>query len=198
MTDEYFKQQTEQFLSFESDNEKWKDGQRRFLTKYFLDYDKSLKILDVACGDGVGLSWFKENEFKDVYGVDFSPKKVERALEYKFPVFEENFHNLSFDDNIFDIVYSSHTLEHSNNPTLALKEWSRVMKPDGTFILVLPYPDTGHDIGHLGKFELKTTQAKDKAEGLCEFLTSNGFEIISKEFDDFRQPEVWLILKKKQ
>jgi SAM-dependent methyltransferase len=45
----------------------------------------------------------------------------------------------------YDFVISSHTLEHSANPLLALSEWRRVLKPGGTLFLVLPHKDGTFD-----------------------------------------------------
>ncbi len=42
-------------------------------------------------------------------------------------------------DSTYDVVLSSHNLEHFANPIKALKEWQRVLKPDGALVLVLPY-----------------------------------------------------------
>jgi SAM-dependent methyltransferase len=42
-------------------------------------------------------------------------------------------------DSTYDVVLSSHSLEHFANPVKALKEWSRVLKPSGALVLVLPY-----------------------------------------------------------
>jgi SAM-dependent methyltransferase len=42
-------------------------------------------------------------------------------------------------DDSYDFILSSHSLEHSANPVKALKEWSRVTKPGGAIILVLPH-----------------------------------------------------------
>jgi SAM-dependent methyltransferase len=39
----------------------------------------------------------------------------------------------------YDFVLSSHNLEHFANPVKALKEWQRVLRPGGSFILVLPH-----------------------------------------------------------
>lgn len=41
-------------------------------------------------------------------------------------------------DRKYDFVLSSHCLEHTSNPTKALKEWSRVVKPGGPVIVLLP------------------------------------------------------------
>ena len=41
----------------------------------------------------------------------------------------------------FDFVYSSHLLEHFENPGLTLRRWYEVLKPKGYFILVVPHRD---------------------------------------------------------
>lgn len=41
-------------------------------------------------------------------------------------------------DHRYDFVLSSHSLEHTANPIRALKEWMRVVKPNGAIIIVLP------------------------------------------------------------
>jgi SAM-dependent methyltransferase len=40
--------------------------------------------------------------------------------------------------NSYDFVLSSHTIEHTANPLRALQEWRRVLKPQGTLVLVVP------------------------------------------------------------
>jgi SAM-dependent methyltransferase len=45
----------------------------------------------------------------------------------------------SIADDSYDCVLSSHNLEHFANPVKALYEWKRVLRPNGTLILVLPY-----------------------------------------------------------
>jgi SAM-dependent methyltransferase len=46
----------------------------------------------------------------------------------------------------YDFVLSSHMLEHTANPILALSEWRRLLKDDGTLVLVLP--DKRHTFDH--------------------------------------------------
>ena len=41
-------------------------------------------------------------------------------------------------DHRYDLVLSSHCLEHVANPLAALREWRRVTRPDGRLVLVLP------------------------------------------------------------
>ena len=42
-------------------------------------------------------------------------------------------------DGEYDFIASCHALEHCANPIRALKEWRRVLKRDGWFVLVLPH-----------------------------------------------------------
>lgn len=44
-------------------------------------------------------------------------------------------------DGAFDFVYSSHTLEHIEEPDAALREWGRVVKAGGFLILYVPHRD---------------------------------------------------------
>jgi len=44
-------------------------------------------------------------------------------------------------DNTYDFVYSSHTIEHLPDPSIAIKNWFRVVKPGGYLIIYLPHRD---------------------------------------------------------
>ena len=46
-----------------------------------------------------------------------------------------------FGSQSMDFVYSSHLLEHMEDPAAALKEWYRLVKPGGYLILYLPHED---------------------------------------------------------
>ncbi len=45
----------------------------------------------------------------------------------------------------YDFVLSSHVLEHIANPIKALKEWTRVLRPGGILLLVVPHKDGTFD-----------------------------------------------------
>jgi SAM-dependent methyltransferase len=45
----------------------------------------------------------------------------------------------------YDFVLSSHTLEHTANPILALREWLRVLKTNGVIVLALPHKEGTFD-----------------------------------------------------
>lgn len=45
----------------------------------------------------------------------------------------------------YDLVLSSHTLEHVANPLRALSEWKRVLRDDGCLVLVVPHLENTFD-----------------------------------------------------
>jgi SAM-dependent methyltransferase len=45
------------------------------------------------------------------------------------------------EDKTHDFVYPSHTLEHMQDPAVALQNWWRVVKPGGFLILYIPDRD---------------------------------------------------------
>ena len=152
-------------------------------------------ILDCACGDGVGLRVFKELGFKIVAGVEYDEEKADKASETGCPVYNYDFHNLTPLLFTYDVVYSSHSLEHALYPDIVLREFHRVLEPNGVLFLVLPFPDTGTLEAHVAK-EILGTVEDDGGAKVVAYIESMGFELINKQFDSFREPEIWLTFKK--
>lgn len=196
--DKYIYLQTKKYQSHESENEHWAEGQERYIKREFSDIDRHAFILDIACGDGIGMKIFKEMGFKNVIGVELADEKIEKALSFGFLVLKADMHNLKmFNGNQFDVIYSSHTLEHAYNPVMVLKEFYRILKNDGILKIVLPYPDINreNDEAHGGKYELHTN-VDDDGKSVIAVFESQGFILLDKKFDTFREPEIWLTLKK--
>jgi ubiquinone/menaquinone biosynthesis C-methylase UbiE len=49
--------------------------------------------------------------------------------------------NLPFDNNSQDFVINSHVIEHMPNTIKALKEWHRIVKPNGIVFIICPKRD---------------------------------------------------------
>lgn len=194
---DYLALQKNKYHSFESRDLKWKQGQEFYCQKMFLDIPKNTKIADIACGDGVGLKWFKDNGFTDITGVELNTKKAFKAIEAtEYKVIIADMHDLSeIASNGFDIVYSSHTLEHAYFPSKVITEFYRILKPNGLLHVVLPYPDSGTEEAHGGKFELGTN-IEDNGKTVAAYFSKHRFNLISKCFDSYREPEIWLTFKK--
>ncbi|HTF69598.1 MAG TPA: class I SAM-dependent methyltransferase [Edaphobacter sp.] len=63
----------------------------------------------------------------------FNPKKATGNT-----IFCDGSDLVDVQNSSFDVILSAHNLEHFANPVKALKEWQRVLKPNGALILVLP------------------------------------------------------------
>ena len=188
----YLKLQVSKYLSHELENEHWSAGQARYINREFSDIDRSSKILDISCGDGVGLKVFRELGFTDVTGFEYAEEKANLARRFGYPVYDGDFHDLSiFGSNSFDLIYSSHSLEHALFPVKVMGEFYRILKGGGTLKLVLPFPDVGPLDAHVAKVELGTDLDDGGEKVLC-FVRNQGFEIINYVFDDYREVEIWI------
>jgi len=91
-----------------------------------------IKILNIGCGENKEISFLNLNEECEQVNVDVRPE-VSPDIICDARV-------LPFEDSSFDIIYSSHTLEHfgRNEIFKTLKEWYRVLKKDGEFWIIVP------------------------------------------------------------
>ncbi|PIP15084.1 hypothetical protein COW98_01770 [Candidatus Roizmanbacteria bacterium CG22_combo_CG10-13_8_21_14_all_35_9] len=195
---QYKKQQLTDYCSFESENQKWETGQERYIKKSFCKIPRDFMIADIACGDGIGLRQFKKLGFKNIIGVDFNQKKISIAKKVGYKVVKADMHKLIFfKDNTFDIIYSSHTLEHAFRPAKVIKEFYRIMKIGGMLYVILPYPDTNflNEEAHGSKYELGLN-INDKGKTLKNYFKKYSFECINTQFDSYREPEIWLKFRK--
>jgi SAM-dependent methyltransferase len=81
-------------------------------------------ILDVGAGP---------NKYPGSISIDFNPKTPADI------VWDLNNYPWPLPDSEFDLVYSSHCLEHLYNPIQAIEEIHRILKPKGRFILKVPH-----------------------------------------------------------
>ncbi|MGN2244811.1 class I SAM-dependent methyltransferase [Frateuria sp. GZRR33] len=97
-------------------------------------------VLDVACGTGEWLSYFREHGARVVAGIDLSERAID-ACRRRLP--EGEFHcgtaeTLPFAAAAFDIVTCMGSLEHFLDKPAALLEMRRVLKPGGLIVLLVP------------------------------------------------------------
>ncbi len=91
-------------------------------------------LLDLGCGAGENSVYFATKGARCV-AADYSPGMVDVALklaEANGVAVEGkvvNAMDIAFPDNTFDIVYASNLLHHIPNPTIAIQEMHRVLKP---------------------------------------------------------------------
>jgi ubiquinone/menaquinone biosynthesis C-methylase UbiE len=108
-------------------------------------FDKYVKtdhlILEGGCGKGHWVTWFA-NRGNRVVGLDFSARTLSELADNRanLELTAGNVNALPFDDNSFDIYYSGGVVEHFEAGCgEALDEARRVIRPDGTLLLSVPY-----------------------------------------------------------
>jgi len=202
--DDYVNYQTKNGLSFEKDQQEWIDGQRKCIENKFLKFDRNLRILDICCGDGRGLQKFKELGFTDVTGVEISDEKIKFAKEFGYKVIKQDICCGPFElGEKYDIIYSSHTIEHVLNPGYTIKNIVKFLKDDGIFFLILPYTDVDasnplndHRFKiHCGVVPLGL-HVPDNGVTTSNIIKSMGLNIVNIEFHNYREPEIHLTIKK--
>lgn len=123
---------------------------------------RSLRILDVGCGDGVITRRLHEAFPEEtIEAVDADPVRLERAraacagVTFRL----EDAGTLPYDTGAFDIVLCHHVLEHVEDDRRLLNECHRVLVPGGLLVLGIP-----HEGGVIGRV-LRSLHRKMYAEG---------------------------------
>lgn len=103
---------------------------------------KSKKVLEIGCGVGAdGIEFALAGA--DYTGIDASQKSLELAKKnFQFNKMKANLEladaeNLPFSNDIFDFVYSWGVLHHTPDMEKAINEVYRVLKPGGSFCIML-------------------------------------------------------------
>jgi SAM-dependent methyltransferase len=82
-------------------------------------------VLCVGCRNALELDWFRSRGFEDVVGIDVFSQRAD--------ILVMDMHEMSFEDGSFDVVYASHSLEHSYDVGQVVREIARVGR-DGAVV----------------------------------------------------------------
>lgn len=147
-----------------------------FLKKYFKE--NRIKVLDLGCGTGGVINSIKTPAF--VYGVDKSERALKLARKRGLKnLLKHDFSKsrLPLKDSSFDVILALDVLEHLKKPSNVLKEISRVLKPEGVLIVVVPsykflwsYWDV--ILGHHTRYSKKEIRSLLKKEGYYTLYSS--------------------------
>lgn len=99
------------------------------------------KLLDLACGDGLDLSYYKKFT-NHLYGLDASAELVKIAQQ-KNPganIQVGLFESIPFADNYFDVVVSKYAIQTSRNLNPIISEIHRILKPGGVMMYLVTHP----------------------------------------------------------
>jgi cyclopropane fatty-acyl-phospholipid synthase-like methyltransferase len=104
------------------------------------------KILDIGFGNGYLIKkLFKKGIPVNVYGIEISKDMLHKvtAINEQYisnktlQLFLENINKTSFEENLFDKIYTVNTIYFWGELEKSFSEIKRIMKPDGIFINVI-------------------------------------------------------------
>lgn len=169
--------------------DKW-DGQK-FIDALELSNDKD--VLEIGIGTG-RIAVKTASRCATLYGIDVSPKTIDRAKE-----------NLSFTDNVefvlgdyldygfntkFDIIYSSLTLLHIENKQAFFNKVYADLKPNGKFVLSI---DDNNQDDYLDMGEYKIRVYPDNSEDTKAGILAANLKII--DFIETEFAHIFVCLK---
>lgn len=129
--------------SYQSQKDYWnkvaydKEFTTPFQIQLFSEFvSKQDKVLDIGCGYGRTLNELSTQGFKNLYGIDFSQKMIERGkTDYpNLNLSQQNNKNIPFEDNTFDAIILFAVLTciiNDDDQTFLFDEIKRVLKPNG-------------------------------------------------------------------
>jgi len=146
-----------------------------------VDIKNGAKILDVGCKHAFLCDFLAEKEINcDYHGLDISEKVIE-SVKHKKGAFQtcDIMKGLPFENRQFDYIFCLEVLEHVENPTFLLNQFSRVLKNDGVLLLSVPNPYNWIDViaelfgfpdteGHIMSFAF---------QNICRLLDFCGFKV---------------------
>ena len=100
-------------------------------------------ILDAGCGQGFASTYLVKKYNCRVIGITIVPFEIMKArrLAEKLMVSSQieyrlmDYSNTEFEDNTFDSIYAMESLVHSPDANATLKEFLRILKPEGTLAI---------------------------------------------------------------
>ena len=99
---------------------------------------RAARILDIATGQGYLLRHLQKAGFSNFTCVDIDDQQFREDKAVNHFVNADVNQPLPFADGSFDLVISSETIEHVENPRAFVRELKRVMADNGSLILTTP------------------------------------------------------------
>lgn len=133
-------------------------------------------LIDVSCGRGK-LAAFARQKGLDVIGLDFSlsAMKVAQQKGLDLSLFISDGEKIALREGCADYVTHIGNLEHYQDPSAGVQEVARLLKPDGTGIILLP---NGFSIAGNIQHVRRTGWVFDDGQPLQRYNTREGWRAL--------------------
>ncbi|MHA6249237.1 class I SAM-dependent methyltransferase [Pontibacter sp. CAU 1760] len=98
------------------------------------NFEPSIKVLEIGCGEGILLNELQKEGYSNVTGIEPSKFAAARAAKRGLHVLNDMFENLDLKRE-YDLVILSHVLEHMPDPKKFISDLSKILKPSGGVLL---------------------------------------------------------------
>lgn len=112
------------------------------------DIKENMNFLDIGCGTGWALGQAARilNNKGHFYGVDISPKMIEKAKDNfkgysNFQFIKANSEAIPLDNDFFDVIICTNSFHHYLHPEKVMKEIHRILKKGGKIYILDPISD---------------------------------------------------------
>ncbi len=150
------------------------------------------RVLDLGCGDGALLEHMIREKGCDGHGVEISPDDFHACIDRGVPVLQADIDEGldDFDDDSFDVVVLSQTLQATRRPAFVLQEMMRVGRQ-----AIVSFPNFGHWRIRLG-LGLRGRMPTSRLLPYAWYETPNIHLCTVRDFEDLVRDELLSVVRR--
>jgi 2-polyprenyl-3-methyl-5-hydroxy-6-metoxy-1,4-benzoquinol methylase len=119
-----------------------KISERAYIIEKNLTSKNSKRFLDIGCGEGWALSYFKDKGW-DILGLDYSSFGCEKfnsncAKNLIIGNIYQNLNTLINQEKKYSVIWIDNVLEHVTDPEFLVKEIKKILEVDGILVIEVP------------------------------------------------------------
>jgi 2-polyprenyl-3-methyl-5-hydroxy-6-metoxy-1,4-benzoquinol methylase len=148
--------------------------------------DRNSALFDLGAGYGVFLKRCQAEGYEQLTGIEASPRRAQRCVELGLAVSESTGETMADEPDVvargpFDVVHSSHVVEHVYDLRATMSQVRRLLKPGGIAIVVVPnILSENMLVISQGIFHIRNFTP----ESLAHLFAVSGFEILEQNVGD--------------
>lgn len=157
-----------------------------------INFKKNGRFLDVGCGNGSRMLKMRALGW-NVTGVELNNIAVAECEKNSLKVYNSTLEKVDFKNNLYDVIYLSHLIEHVNNPEEILFLIHKILANNGHLYIKTPNRNS------LGRKIFKRFWYANDIPRHLILYSKNSFELLSKKlgfeiigYKEFTTPKIFL------